>query len=111
MTTASPKQQAFLRQLMDERQTERVIVPSAICIEALDSRRASELIDLLLRAPRKPLTTTAPAQWPTVHDGSYALREQDIVKFYHVSKPAEGRGRGARRAGRPARSGEPRDRV
>jgi len=103
---ASDRQRAFLQTLLTRK---LVPAPLAQSIElqlalSLSVRQASSFIDALLRLPDQasaPVEVLKPAAapvergdlWPSVPEGRYAVvdPEDQVLKFYAVDKPREGR--------------------
>lgn len=98
---ATDRQLGFLRALV----ARRAVAPAVerqIDLQltlGMSARQASAFIDALLRLPVRPSFPPAPVEpvrgdlWPTVPEGRYAVADpaDNVLKFYQVDKPQEGR--------------------
>ena len=99
---ATERQLKYLRDLAVERD-----IPEDACAEilkrvdegAVTKSRASDFIQRLLDKPKAPQSLPAtgferpadPSAMPDVPAGRYAIREDEVTKFYKVDRPDEGR--------------------
>lgn len=100
----SDKQRQFLEDLLQRKAVAPGIAKNiaGLLRAGMPSRQASHFIGLLLRCvDRAPAPKPTPAEerqpqgdlWPTVLEGRYAVvdPEDQVLKFYQVDKPREGR--------------------
>lgn len=99
---ATERQLGFLRALLDRRAVDQ---PLARTIDlqlslGMSARQASGFIDALVRLPIRPAPAVVAKSeagpgdlWPKVQEGRYAVVDpaDQVLKFYQVSKPKEGR--------------------
>ena len=84
------KQISFIKKLLKER--EFTMPVGAPPVEAYTVQAASELIDTLLKAPRRAAAAVANAFSLTVPGGRYAVRDDNgAFRFYIVNSPDKGR--------------------
>lgn len=89
----TPKQLSFIKRLLDERE---YTLDEGLPVESYTVHAASELIDRLLKAPRR---TTAPKPETgfslTVPAGRYAVKDENgDYRFIIVNAPEKGKWRG-----------------
>jgi hypothetical protein len=93
---ASDKQLAFIRSLADERTLDDEIRDRlTLALQSMSKNTASATITWLLKQPKTAAAAahdTAVSTWDAIPAGRYAVENDDeILRFYRVDKPAEGR--------------------